>query len=128
MPYPSIPPTARSYDPGNYPVRTYRSQNGAEVRMLYGNKRFDVKLKLSYTNISDVLAEEFLLHFDETIGTFSTFTFSPEARVALFAGWQGTQGALSPPSGVNWRYERAPELASVRPGISAIAVSLVGVI
>ncbi len=128
MPYPAIAPTARQFDPGDYPVRKYNAQNGAEVRILYGNKRFGLRLALSYTNITDPLAEKFLNHYDETTGTFSTFTFSPDARVALFAGWSGNEGALSPPSGVDWRYEKAPQVTAVRPGISTITVSLVGVI
>ena len=94
MPYPAQRPTARSYDHGNYPVRTYTAQNGAEVRLLYGSKRFNLKLSLSYNNVDDTVAAEFLGHFDETMGTYKTFEFSPDARVALFAGWQGTAGAL----------------------------------
>ena len=128
MPYPAVPPSQRSLDMGDYPVRKYNSQSGVEVRLLYGNKRYNLKLGLVYTNIPDAVASEFLLHFDETFGTFSTFVFSPEARVTLFAGWSGDEGALSPPSGVDWRYEQSPQLTAVRPGISNVTVSLVGVI
>ena len=128
MPYPAIRPTGRSFDPGNWPVRTYNSQNGAEVRLLYGSKRYNLKLSLTYTNISDTGAAQFLAHYEETTGTFSTFQFEPDARVALFTGWQGDAGALSPPLGVDWRYAEAPKIESVRPGISTVTVSLVGVI
>ena len=128
MGFPATPPTARTYDPGNWPVRTFNSQNGAEVRILYGSKRFNVKLALSYNNISDVKAAEFLAHYEETLGTYKTFAFSSNARVALFAGWTGTAGALAPPIGVDWRYEKPPTMVAVRPGVSSITVSLVGVI
>ena len=128
MPYPAQRPSARAYDAGNWPVRTFNSQNGAEVRLLYGSKRTNLKLSLSYTNIPDTVAAEFVSHFNETQGTFKTFQFSPEARVALFAGWKGTAGALDPPQGVDWRYEAAPQLVGVRPGVSTVTVSLIGVI
>ena len=128
MPYPAVRPTQRQYFPGDFPVRKYNSQNGAEVRLLYGSKRYNLKLSLSYTNVSDTIAAEFLTHFDETIGTFSTFAIGSEARVALFAGWTGTAGALDPPAGVDWRYEQAPQVVAVRPGISTVTVSVVGVI
>ena len=128
MPYPVVQPAARTYDHGNYPVKTYNAQNGAEVRLLYGSKRYNLQLQLTYNNISDDIAEEFLQHFDETFGTYKTFQFSTEARVALLAGWKGGAAALQPPQGVDWRYAQAPQLVNVRPGISTVNVSLIGVI
>ena len=56
MAFPSLAPTSRSFSAGDYPVKTFKSQNGAEVRILYGNSRTDVKLQLSYENIGDALA------------------------------------------------------------------------
>ena len=38
MAYPDIRPSSRQFDPGNWPVRTYNAQNGAEVRLLYGKQ------------------------------------------------------------------------------------------
>ena len=128
MPYPAVRPTGRSFDPGDWPVRTYNAQNGAEVRLLYGSKRYNLKLSLTYANITDLKASEFLQHYQETIGTFKTFTFTGDAQVALFDGWRGTSSALDPPIGVNWRYEQQPQVDSVRPGISTVTVSLIGVI
>ena len=52
MAYPDIRPTSRSFDPGNWPVRSYNAQNGAEVRLLYGSQRYNLKLQLSYQNIT----------------------------------------------------------------------------
>ena len=128
MPYPTLRPASRFYNPGNYAVKTYNAQSGVEVRLLYGSKRYNVQLQLTYNNISDDIAEEFLQHFDETFGTYKTFQFSTEARVALMAGWKGGAGALKPPQGVDWRYAQAPQLVNVRPGISTVNVSLIGVI
>jgi len=128
MPYPVLRPTSRSFDPGNWPVRTYNAQSGVEIRILYGSKRYNVRLELTYANIPDASAAQFLTHFDETTGTFSTFTLSTSARTAIYDGWRGSAAAINLPSGVNWRYESAPRVESVRPGISTVTVSLVGVI
>ena len=128
MPYPTIRPSTRQYSPGNWPVRTYNAQNGAEVRLLYGSVRTNLKLQLAYTNLPDAEAAKFLDHFDETKGTYKTFKLSTDARVAMLAGWKDTAGALDPPQGVDWRYEQAPQLVAVRPGVSTVTISLIGVI
>jgi len=126
--YPDIRPTSRNFDPGNWPVRTYNAQNGAEVRILYGSQKYNLKLQLSYQNITDANAEAFLDHFNDRKGTYSTFTITSDVRVAALSGWSGNKNALSPPTGVNWRYAKPPEVVSVRPGISTVNVFLVGVI
>jgi len=128
MAYPDIRPTSRNFDPGNWPVRTYNAQNGTEVRLLYGSKRYNLKLQLSYQNITDANAELFLDHFKEVYGTYRTFDVTADNRTQTLAGWSGNNNALSPPTGVNWRYEQPPQVVSVRPGISTVNVSLVGVI
>lgn len=128
MAYPDIRPSSRKFDPGNWPVKTYNSQNGTEVRLLYGSKRYNLKLALIYKNISDANAEMFLDHYNEVYGTYRTFDVTAANRTETLAGWTGNRDALSPPAGVNWRYEKPPEVVSVRPGISTVNVSLVGVI
>ncbi len=90
MDFPSLVPTSRAFDPGDYPVRTFKSQSGTETRILYGSERTNVKLQLSYANIDDESAELFLDHFDETKGTFSTFKLSRKA----LRGWSGNTDAL----------------------------------
>ena len=128
MAYPDIAPTARSFDPGNWPVRSYNAQNGTEIRLLYGSKRFNLKLQLSYANISDTQAEQFLTHYQEVLGTYKTFEVTATNRVQVTAGWGGDRNALSPPTGVSWRYEKAPQVKSIRPGVSSVNVQLTGVI
>ena len=88
----SLQPTGRTYSPGNYQIKTFKSQNGQEVRILYGNERTETKLSLSYTNIGDASAELFLDHYDEVKGTFNTFTIPDNA----LAGWLSNSDALRP--------------------------------
>ncbi len=97
MAFPSLVPTGRAFDPGNYPIKTFNSQSGTETRILYGSERTNVKLQLSYANIGDASAELFLDHFDETKGTFDTFALP----VGPLGGWSANTDALrSEPSRV----------------------------
>ena len=128
MAYPDLKPSGRTFDPGNWPVRTYNAQSGAEVRLIYGSKRFGLKLQLSYTNIPDTDAELFLQHYEEVLGTYKTFQVTATNRVEVLAGWGGSNNALTPPTGVDWRYAQPPQVVSVRPGVSTVTVSLLGVI
>jgi hypothetical protein len=92
MAFPTLQPTGRTYDPGSYPVKTFKAQNGVEHRILYGSERTDVKLSLSYANIGDANAEQFLDHYDEVQGTFNTFDLPDNA----LAGWSSNTDALRP--------------------------------
>ena len=92
MAFPTLQPTGRTYDPGSYPVKTFKAQNGKEHRILYGSERTDVKLSLSYANVGDANAEQFLDHYDEVQGTFSTFDLPDNA----LAGWSSNTDALRP--------------------------------
>lgn len=125
MPYPTIRPTGRSFSPGDYPIKTFRAQSGAEVRILYGSKRTGMSIELTYENIADSLADDFVAHYDEVKGQFSAFALPSELR----AGWGGDQSALDAAgTGVAWRYAEAPSISSVRPGISSVQIRLVGVL
>ncbi len=92
MAFPTLKPSSRSYDPGTYPVKVFKAQNGKETRILYGSERTEVKLSLSYANIGDANAEQFLDHYDQVQGTFSTFDLPDNA----LAGWSSNTDALRP--------------------------------
>lgn len=124
MSYPSHRPTSRSFEAGDYPVKTYKSQSGVELRILYGDKRTGVRLQLSYDNIPDTAADDFLNHYNDTKGTFLSFTLPSQFRT----GWSGTASAIDVPSDNQWRYESPPSVQQVRPGISSVKVNLIGVL
>lgn len=124
MPFPALAPTARSYQPGDWPVRTYATLSGAEVRIRYGNQRSGAKLALSYDNIPDSQAAQFLSHYLETEGTFRTFS----VPVAVAIGWNGSTAFSPGGARASYRYAGPPEVTSVRPGVSNVSVELVGVV
>lgn len=124
MSYPDFTPAARSYEPSSWPVKTFQTMNGSEVRLLYGDTPTNAKLKLTYANVSDSNVQQFLDHYQQTKGTFLAFPLSAGAT----RGWQG--GAMP---GVTtkqdrWRYEAAPSVSSVRPGVSTVDVTLLEVL
>lgn len=124
MAFPAHKPTGRSFDAGDYRYKTFSSQSGKEVRILYGDKRTGMKLQLQYANIADTAADDFITHYDEVKGGFDVFTLPSEFR----AGWSGDAAAIDAATGNNWRYESPPQISSVRPGTSSVTVNLIGVL
>jgi hypothetical protein len=128
--FPTLVPTSRTFESGDYPVKTFKAQNGAEHRILYGSNRTNMKLSLSYANITDVNAEQFLDHFDDVQGTFQTFELAPFADGdGARQGWGGEGSSLGAGAqGNKYRYEGPPQVVQVRPGISTVTVNLIGVL
>ena len=123
MSYPSFKPSARTYEPGNWPVKTYNSMSGREIRIRYGDKRFNTKLNLNYQNIADTSADDFLAHYNQQFGTTKAFTLP----AAVLSGWSGTS-YLPTETTMKFRYSKAPTVVSVRPGVSTVSIELTGVI
>ncbi len=123
-------PSSRTFESGDYPVKTYKAQSGAEHRILYGSNRTNMKLSLTYANIRDVDAELFLDHYDTVQGTFQTFVlgningFNPTR-----GGWEGNKDALGAGEQSNsYRYEGPPQVVQVASGRSTVTVNLIGVL
>ncbi|HAX26773.1 MAG TPA: hypothetical protein DCX94_02475 [Alteromonas macleodii] len=125
-------PSARTFESGDYPVKTYKAQNGAEHRILYGDKRTNMKLSLTYANILDVDAELFLDHYDAVQGTFQTFSLGSvgaDRRSPTRGGWEGNVDALDAQAhSNNYRYVGPPQVAQVASGRSTVTVNLIGVL
>ena len=125
MDFPALTPTGRTFESGDFPIKTFKAQNGAETRILYGSNRTNMKLQLTYANITDAQAKEFLTHYDQVRGTFDTFNLGEEAR----AGWAQESSLLgAQATGNKYRYENSPQLVQVRPGTSTVTVNLIGVL
>lgn len=118
MPYPNLKPTSRSFDSGDFPVKSFKSQSGVEARILYGSRRTGAEASFAYENIPDADADSFVSHFDEVKGTYGTFLLTENAE----AGW--SQGSINSGVGNQWRYAQPPQVSSVRPGRSTVQVKL----
>lgn len=132
MPFPTgLKPSSRTFEPGDYPIKRFTSQSGVETRILYGTRRTGQKMSLTYQNILDSEAEDFVNHYDEVFGTLNPFIIATANTTdGAKSGWNGisagTIGAGSYSSG--WRYEGPPQLTQVRPGISTVTVNLIAVL
>jgi hypothetical protein len=122
MAYPTLRPSSRDYAPGDWANKRFSATSGAEIRMRYGDRRFGATLNLSYSNVPDADAQTFLTHYDSTYGTYGTFSLPAE----VLAGWKGGNYTAAPD--MRFRYEGPPEVKAVRPGISSVSVTLVGVV
>lgn len=81
-------------------------------------------LELSYDNITDASAAQFVTHYDEVKGTYNTFTIPSTVR----SGWGGSSSTIDVTGPNAWRYDDAPQITAVRPGISNVRVKLIGVL
>ena len=124
MAFPTLQPTSRDFSPGDWPIKRFNSQSGAEVRILYGSQRTNTKIDLGYDNISDANAQLFLDDYAAQIGTLRTFDLPDAVRT----GWTGAAASIDAPAGAKWRYESEPSVKAVRPGRSSVTVNLVAVI
>jgi hypothetical protein len=59
--------------PGDFASKVFRSQNGIEARVQYGNKAFNKTLDLEYSNITDALAASIHDHYLACNGTLYWF-------------------------------------------------------
>ena len=86
MDFPAFVPSSRNYNSGDYAVRTFRAQSGAESRILYGDTRFGATLELQYQNVTDKNAQTFVGHYENVKGTYGTFTLP----LRVIEGWDGS--------------------------------------
>ena len=124
--FPNIVPTKREFDPGQFPMKTFKSQSGVESKLLYGQRRVSMKFKLRFDNISDSQAEEILAHYDERLGSYKTFLLKPDK--AQTSGWEGGLGVYKNAFFSRWRYASSPVVVQVQKGISSVTVDLVSVV
>lgn len=124
--FPSIVPTSRSFEAGDWPIKRFVSQSGSEVRILYGDRRTGHTLSLGYENIDDATVEQFFQHYYEQKGTYQTFAFGTTAST-IGQGWEGSSDFFNAGSAVQWRYSGPPTVQQVRPGISSVTVNFVAV-
>ena len=130
MAFPTIKPTSRNFEAGDWPVKIFRTQAGTESRILYGNQRRGQTLELAYQNVTDATAELFLDHYNEVRGTYGTFGLGDiAAGQGARSGWSGNYDALGAgASGASYRYEGPPRVESVKPGISNVSIKLIAVL
>jgi hypothetical protein len=122
--FPSITPSARSFKPGVYPQKVYRSMAGIAIKRTYGNSPYGAQLQLEFDNIPDASVVTILKHYRSQTAANERFNLS----TAVTAGMSTDLAALADASldDLRWEYADAPGVQSIRPGINRVSVSLTG--
>ena len=134
-PFDDYAPTARQFTTGAFPIKTFQAQNGAEIRILYGNQLTGKKLNLTYANVANSVAEHFIRHYVHMRGSYTQFILDDTNQDGARAGWdiQPNDDAVTKPGvgarawGMKWRYAEEPRIESVFRNRSTVSISLIAV-
>ena len=123
--FPALVPSSRSYSPGVFPEQQFQAQNGAVVRVRYGNQRYSSSLSLTFANITDANAALILQNYvdvmdDDNYAEFTTSNVAAGADESLTPWIRETNSILK------WKYASPPSVASVKPGLSTVTCEFIG--
>ena len=123
--FPALVPSSRSYAPGVFPEQQFQAQNGAVVRVRYGNQRYSSSLSLTFANITDSNAALILQNYvdvmdDDNYAEFTTSNVAAGVSTNLVPWIRETNSLLK------WKYASPPTVTSVKPGLSTVACEFIG--
>ena len=124
-------PTSRSFHAGKWPITTATSQSGVRSKRLWGSLASGGSLSLTYANIPDDVAEDFIDGWQQTKGGLdyleTTSGNGIQSTDLMFDGMSADMKAevLSATAGTQWTYAAAPVVESVAPGISTVKIELI---
>lgn len=124
-------PTSRSFRAGKWPITTATSQSGVRSKRLWGNLASGGSLSLTYANIPDDVAEDFIDSWQQTKGGLNYLETTNgngiQSTDPMFEGMSADMKAeiLSATTGTQWTYAQEPIVESVAPGISTVKVELI---
>lgn len=123
--FPALVPSSRSYEPGVFPETQFQAQNGAVVRVRYGNQRAGSRLSLTFANITDTNASLILQNYVDVMDddNYAEFTSS---NVAAGAGDSLVPWIRETNSLLKWKYASPPSVTSVKPGLSTVTCEFTG--
>ena len=121
--FPALTPTARNFQLGQYPVKTYRAMSGATLRRSFGNRAFGHTLDLQFDNVPEATVNTIIDHYNTQGG--GTLGFALPATV--FAGYStDLRNRAQNPTGIEWLYAEPPSVSSVLRDRSSVTVKLIG--
>lgn len=120
--FPAVVPSSMTFSAPEFPVRSNTSLSGVVSRRLFGNRGSRSSLRLSFNNISDTVASEFLNAWNLSKGQL-------EALVVPSIVFTGASAALasylqSGGDDLTWHFGEPPQVDRVSPGISNLTVTL----
>ena len=135
QPFPTIKPSSRSYNPGQYPSATFESLDGTKTHLRYGNKRVNATLQLGFANITDGQVGLILDNYDDVMSVYDYVQFTDANGSAGIEGAgsgyllrkeiHNDAGLGLTEQGLKWRYSGAPTVTSSGNGLSNVSCSFV---
>ena len=132
--FPDIEPSARKFNPGEFPRTLFESQNGAVTAIYFAARPVNSSLELTFTNIYDAQAFNLVNHYKRCNQTDSegnwNYVTLPERAVGPLVGigdenLRNVMGEA--PGHRRYRYDGPPQVTSVFPGYSTVVVKLRGI-
>ncbi len=123
--FPSIKPSSRSYNPGEYPQTKFEAQNGVKTIMRYGKNRVNATLQLGFSNISDADAALILANYEDVNSDWDYVTFSSANGTVGVDSTSLSNYLKESGSGLKWRYSGPPSVTSTFKGMSNVSCSFV---
>lgn len=117
MTLPSMNPTGRSFTPGTWPVRTYRTINGTLYRRLTGSLPSDYRASFEFFATTTEVAQ-CNKEFEDAKGTF----LPVELPESFYAG----NDDVKLPTGFEWRFAEPPSSRDVFPGRARLTLTFTG--
>ena len=123
--FPSIKPSSRRYNPGEYPQTKFEAQNGVKTIMRYGKNRVNATLQLGFSNISDADAALILANYEDVNSDWDYVTFSSANGTVGVGSTSLSNYFKESGSGLKWRYSGPPSVTSTFKGMSNVSCSFV---
>jgi len=122
--FPSFAPTSRSFTPGTYPQRSYRSLSGVVTKRTFGNAPSQATLDMSFDNVADSTVAAIINHYRNQTAVNRRFQLS----AITMGGMDSSLVSIANGTVDNLRFEYKdpPSVQSIRPGRSSVSVSLIG--
>jgi len=114
--FPEIRPSARQYNPGEYPQTQFRSNNGTTEVIRFGRLRVDSSLKLQFKAISEAETVAILQNYETVNSEWNYVRFSKDDAGAGINSNDLSVYINERESGLRWRYAKPPEVTAVFDG------------
>jgi len=132
--FPDLEPSARSYNPGSFPIEEFQGQNGAVTAVIFANRKKDSELTMTFQNITD--EEGFAIWSNhQTVmgglddkGDWNYIEFEKADAGAMAGIKHEPMRAVTGEFQVNrrYRYAEPPQFVSTFPGRCTVTVKLRG--
>ncbi len=118
---PPVTPSDRNFTAGRFAVKVIRFLRGNAIRRRYSNKPTRHQLQLTFDNVDDDVAAEFLEVYRAARGRALPVELSPE----ILAGCADTlPDRYQAPDGCAWYFASKPRVRSIQAGVSTVSLAL----